>query len=887
MKLLSRYYAILTEADASPQPETAFSPHRPRPLPLPINVAGMGESLDEQEWANEVKEMQEQWALFSNRYLFHCPIVLISDVTRGILTKYYHSNRDRRGFAHYLKAQALRTIRELDLGSRSLDLPSEGRPSAEAFVGSPTGSGRHGHREHSSDEGGLGQLRNMLRDTMQSFNPLGDKGASGSDASTAAAEKFDATVGIHPDFDVRMSTLCVLLRPQIVLCNEKEDSSVVLSATRARLHNYTVRDYDFVDDDINQQVMHRNMIAFDQMQCWHPPAHLKRGLQFEQLLSGEKGVSGLEPIIPRTNCNLQYDKFNKLRLQDASKPCADLDALPPDQDHLRYNMDLVRIHCPHFSIRASHDQFAALYSITTGLVLYRDPGFKAQTKQLETVLFAYNFHDPEELADIVETLQHSIHEAQREQAVADAVYSSTPTQEHHEAAVASYQRSVELHRELGLFNAAISVAQDRRSGSDKEKRSALLLEAEASEVGWSMMIPGSTQSVADVRIRGVHFQWLNKTDNSALNRLVVDDLHARNNRPDALFTDMIARYTKNQQGHPMVEQGRFLDVTWAVLAPVGGISVIQQFEINLHPLRVQLEIAVGREMMAYIFGKRDSPSQSLPPQAGAFNQASGKRRVATTVPVTSPQPAADQHRGGTGASISLGTTDTARRKLGSSASMTSLHAPLRTRSQSLLRVNLPRAKPSTDTLTLTVPDGEGSGASSAGLAGGGRSSPANQGDNESVATSCRSSRMSSARAMPGRPASPTPDRRHSPSTSHSVAPISNASPGAGRSGMVTRALSISERTDTVSQFGISVRDEDHAIALRNALEMRERAAMNRTFVLVRIPQTFFCLSFKSDKGKSITDLYDVVVKSPEFEYHNQTWSYEDLVNHFKRSTCSL
>lgn len=862
MRLLSRYYTILKEADLPRQPEKVFSPVRPRPLPLPINVAG-SESLDEKNWINEVREMEEQWGLFSNRYLFYCPIVFISDVTRGILTKYYHSNRERRGFAHYLRAQALRTIRELDLGSRSLDLPDDSRTYEEKDYHPHNRRRRDGPAEHASDEGGLGQLRNVLRDMMLSFNPHGDKGSKDTVETSARGERFDATVGIHPDFDVRMSTLCVLMRPQIVLRNEKEDSSVILSATLARLHNYTVRDYDFVDDDVNQQVMHRNMIAFDQMQCWHPPVEYKHGLPFEHLLSSEKSLNGLEPIIPRTNCNLHYDTFNKLRLQDASKPCADLDSLPPDQDHLRYNMDLVRIHCPKFSVYANQEQFAALDSVTTGLVLYRDPAFKAQTKQLETILFAYNFHDPEELADIIETLQCSIHHAQRAFSAAEAVYTAAPTQSHHEASVEAYRNVVELRRELGLFNSAISVAQDRRSGSDKEKRSALLLETRADEVGWSMMLKDSAQSLADFGMRGVHFQWLNKADNSALNRLVINDLHARNNRPDALFTDMIAKYTKNQQGHWMVEQGRFLDVTWAVLAPVGGISLIHQFELNLHPLRVQLEIAVGREVMAYIFGKRDASNQSQNQQQSPDSPSlPDKHKGYTTTLQTTSHSGSFQNKM-TGGSPSLNTANTneSKRKLGAGPSLSSLHAPLRGRSQSLFGNALSRARDSTDTLPPAVADGDANAA---------REHHSHIDDESLTASGHTSSTMQGHKLSPG-------------ATRLVTNPVSNETGGSIKTTPMTQ-MSVSDH-DKMSQFGISVRDEGHAIALRSAIEMRERAAMNRTFVSVKIPQTVFCLSFKGNKGKSITDLYDVVVKSPKFEYHNQTWAYEDMVNHFKRGKC--
>jgi hypothetical protein len=60
-------------------------------------------------------------------------------------------------------------------------------------------------------------------------------------------------------------------------------------------------------------------------------------------------------------------------------------------------------------------------------------------------------------------------------------------------------------------------------------------------------------------------------------------------------------------------------VKWAVLAPVGGIAIIERIYVQLHPLRVQLEKRIGRQIMDYVFSarpKRKSQVQGKPANNG-------------------------------------------------------------------------------------------------------------------------------------------------------------------------------------------------------------------------------------------------------------------------------
>ncbi|ORX48202.1 hypothetical protein DM01DRAFT_1385528 [Hesseltinella vesiculosa] len=64
--------------------------------------------------------------------------------------------------------------------------------------------------------------------------------------------------------------------------------------------------------------------------------------------------------------------------------------------------------------------------------------------------------------------------------------------------------------------------------------------------------------------------------------------------------------------------------------------------------------------------------------------------------------------------------------------------------------------------------------------------------------------------------------------------------------------------------------------------MKQRASSNRTFILVKIPGTKHCLTYKGPKDKNIEDLTDFVFQQPYLEYRNKTWSWFELLSNIKR-----
>ncbi len=777
----------------------------------------------------DIASLYHDLGMFDNRFVAHNPSLFFSNATRTLLLKYYYSSRLRRGYVHHMTATAVRYIRDL------LEKKDKGGKSP----GNVKSHASHQHREHTphnltpntENADGFDILHEMLQDTVNHM--LGKDGYSKTGWGCQAEDdkihgpdaEMQPTDGISDDFTVEKSNVCLLLKPQIVLRSDIDDkSTIIVSALRTRLQNYTVRDESCADDSVNATVLRRNFFALDSLQCFHPNSRSKPGreahhralkhgfvsLPLESLVDMQGQARDFERIIPHSNATMYYDKFNKLRLSDSTKSVATFrkDGKPV-QDHLHHHMDMILLNCQRLAVAANSEQFAALYNVVTDLILYRDPTLRDHAKRLEEMMFSYDFTDVSGLADIVTALQVRIREAK---ALADQynAVSHRLNERGRAEFVAILGEALELVEELNLIMNAITTSQDSKGGADREKKSALRFMTLAQEIAWNMMGDEAGQLLAKLAMRGISFSWLNKADNSAANTLAIQDLQALNVHPEATFAEIISKHSR-ASNHPMAKEGRFLDAMWSVLPPVGGIAIVDTFEFNLHPVRIQIELVVGRKIMDYIFGTKRQREKQEEEQKRIEDELRQQEN-----PVAKKKSPFARLLGS--------------RKHGLNSSS---RAPSNSGSSLKLSATDPRSRSasSSDLLSTSRASSEGS----------------REDDGDSV------SGRASSRALATPKSSPKSRPSSSSNSTKQDSSANNDRPG--------------------DQF---------AIAQRNAAEMRSRAAAYRTFVYVKISETIFCLSYKGEKQTAITNLYDLVFKTPTFEYHNSTFGYVDLADHFKK-----
>ncbi|KAI1295879.1 Uncharacterized protein HDE_05272 [Halotydeus destructor] len=67
-------------------------------------------------------------------------------------------------------------------------------------------------------------------------------------------------------------------------------------------------------------------------------------------------------------------------------------------------------------------------------------------------------------------------------------------------------------------------------------------------------------------------------------------------------------------------------------------------------------------------------------------------------------------------------------------------------------------------------------------------------------------------------------------------------------------------------------------------KMRERAQKNQTFVYIKIPEVPIRVSYKGSKNKNLEDISNFTLILPTIEYHNQTWTWLDVLMAIKNES---
>ncbi|KAL4076077.1 golgi-body localization protein domain-containing protein [Scleroderma citrinum] len=551
-----------------------------------------------------------EWADFENVYQVHAPNLFMCDSVRNLLIQYYNCSRARRGFEYHMATRAVKFIRDqadaLALQSNDQDLQKPKAANAAQVAASA--------------------LRRIL---------TRERGSASLDIST---EISPVHIGVNPldgwddGIILRKSHFCLLLKPQIILrtaepsTEVKEESTVVLAAVQAKLQSFKIMDVSNLEDPISGTIMTRygNYMALDGLQTFCPTgsnAYEDGAVPLEVLIDYRCENDAFDRIVPQTNATCQYDRFNRLRLRNNVTSTN-----RPDREqsgkgrhaHLSDETDLIRVHVPQFTVSANDRHFQFISDIITNLILFSDAAHKARLEKLETLLFAYDFTDLRSAAMVVSDLQNRLRNVlDTRNDVSRQMRGHRPQSKLELFKLQAHMHS--LAEELNLIFEAIRLVQSRTDGS-ADKKSALLLHASSSEISWRML-DEQRKLLAKFAVRNTYFSWLSKQDSSTVSSLTIGDLQVFDGSPQAIWTEIVSRY-EEPSNHPLSKRDLFLDANWIILAPVGGITIYEKFQVDFHPIRLQLDAHLGQRIMEYIWparrGRKRRMAQDLQSQAGCI-----------------------------------------------------------------------------------------------------------------------------------------------------------------------------------------------------------------------------------------------------------------------------
>ncbi|KAJ2909126.1 Protein SABRE [Coemansia aciculifera] len=363
-----------------------------------------------------------------------------------------------------------------------------------------------------------------------------------------------------------------------------------------------------------------------------------------------------------------------------------------------------------------------------------------------------------------------------------------------------------------------------------------------SKATWHML-ENDGQPLCDMTLRRATLKAVTTSDQATHLLTEVHLLYIVNRLPSPMFTDLVGPYVRPKHDKPDFCVEKMMRVRWSELAPVGGISIVERFEVDLFPLRLQFSHDIAQKLINYLYPPQESAVAVADAVAGVPEPTTRSRRATFTTLAADGTPSAFVPLPEEVAET-RGTVDGSSYPSGSRGGVPALADrgllsprvnPGNTNSSKSLFASRMRRNIGEQSRNL-----EGGGDGSAPVA-----SPGPQQLRVSQSPQLSSGLLS---AMSGRGSTPL-----------SLFSESNSMINISQSG---------ENRDQVDQ-------------------MKKRASSNKTFLNIKIGGSTLCISYQGKNAHNLTDLRDFEFHAPTLELRNQVESYYELLMQVKKEYMSV
>ncbi|KLU89119.1 hypothetical protein MAPG_08095, partial [Magnaporthiopsis poae ATCC 64411] len=488
----------------------------------------------------------------------------------------------------------------------------------------------------------------------------------------------DLTGGIADGFMPQNSYHVRLIAPQIQLQSAKNTKHVVLvTAKGMELKVVEVLDKDRVSDTVSGLVQRRFMVSMDSTQFfvthqkWFSTQLLSMSsgstygtplgtswppwVPMEVMFDFQTSPLGFRRVVQKTSATLRYDKYNTLRLKyndevnntAAGGGEADSTTSSPHEATAaaEQRMDNLWVEFPQARALCNSSQYYAMYVIVLDLLMYSEPTEKHRSERLEKIMLASDFSDLRGAPEMVVKLQDRIRQLQdiRTHFQVHAKHLDRRSWEHR---LALERDLAACEDELFFTMKAITSSQGKYETATQND-TLLKWSISARDIVWHL-IRDNNEPLVELQLKDVEYDRTDNADGSHANEVRVGKILGLNLLPDAIYPEMVAPYVDERNGSaapaaiapntvtspPATSAAKasslsgdtgsqpMILVRWNMLEAIAGIPVMSHFEVNLFPLKIQLEREVGKKLFEYIFPDMDKDRQDA--VAAAAAAASGK-----------------------------------------------------------------------------------------------------------------------------------------------------------------------------------------------------------------------------------------------------------------------
>ncbi|KAF2475194.1 uncharacterized protein BDR25DRAFT_213924 [Lindgomyces ingoldianus] len=785
---------------------------------------------------------------FNNRFIIHNVHLKWSNSLRNIILRYIHQVSQRRGFVYYMSRRAVKFILDIVEEQNRSRQPSTSGPSEIPSMQTPLSP-------QQDDELSIHSRVQQLLDDGKKFVNADDP-VNAESAKTAQNRMGD---DIAMDYVAQNAYIVRLIAPQIQLQSEKNTKAAVLvTAKGMQLKVIQIMDKDRVMDEVSGLIQRRFSASMNSLQIFVTNSrtfsvediHMYSGstygtpagsawppwVPFEVMFEFHTTPYGFQRVVQRTSASMRYDKYNTLRLKYNDDVSGGDSGSAKSPENLDSRIDHLWVDFPHIRALCNSRQYYAMYVIVLDLLLYSEPLEKTRSERLEKIMLASDFSDLTGAPDLVIGLQERIRQLEEIKTLFQINEKYLDKQ--------GWSDRIEVEKDLTVFEdelffvmKAITTSQRKVDDRAQTKQSNGLLRwyISASEIVWHLLREGQ-ESLAEFQLKKALYDRTDNNDGSNLNSMEIEQISGLNLLPNALYPAMITPYIDNNRPFTEGRDTKMLRVHWVMLEAIAGIPVMDHFEVNLFPLKVQLEYEIGKKLFEYIFpGIKDSSAEN-----GGFSPFLVKHML----------PAQDD--GSDGEQGNPPSSD--------SQSLHSSMAEHDAESESLkLRL----------TPTLQLPD------------------PQTKSANKAKAVAEKrphTHHLRIFRELQSRSGADFRKTLHPGHAGSETMSLNASRPGSIRtSSNMSIVTTESDKTSKRSFLYRSGSGEKRKQARSDDLtQMMTRASNYMTLAYVKIPSMVLCLSYKGKGQRNFEDVHDLVFRMPTLEYRNKTWSNLDLALQLKK-----
>ena len=792
---------------------------------------------------------------FSNRFIIHNAQLKWNNSLRNTILRYVHQVSQRRGFIYYMSQKAVKFIE--DIVSEQM----KHKQKQEARANGQTPSPESPTTASSGDEQNDGS---SIEDRIQELLNDGNKFVDADDPKQGGSQSSTDNLGkdISKDFKPQNAYHVRLIAPQIQLQSEKNPKSVLLvTAKSMQLKVVQIMDKDRMADDISGLVQRRFSVDMDSvqffvttqktlMQFLHIYAGNRYGtpkgsawppwVAFEVNFDFQSDPFGWSRVVQKTSASLRYDKHNTLRLKyndEVSKGKAGQMHKPEDMES---PIDHLWVEFPHIRAICDSTQYYTMYMIVLDLLLYNEPLEKVRSERLEKIMLASDFSDLTGAAEMVSNLQARIQQLE-EIKIHFQIHAKYLDKQGWEDRLAIEHDLTSCEDELFFMMKAITTSQRKNDDRAQTSQTTGLLRwyLSASEIVWHLM-KNKEDALMEIQLNNAAYDRTDNSDGSNHNSMEIERIHGLNLLPDALYPEMIGPYLESGRKFVHGQDPKMLKVNWHSLEPIAGIPVLDQFEVDLFPLKIQLERDVGQKLFEYIFPGLDKNDSGKSPFLVKQTLPSGDGDEDSDAETLSSIP------------------DAARQDAnGSSDEQPSIRA-------ASLDMRLKA--------TMRFPEKHGHSSSI----------------NKAKHTSNGEPHHFKLFQHPNHSSRSQNGSRPLLARTNSKPSIENlAVARQRRDGSSTNLPAMNGQSEKHKRFKLNRTSSQNTTADKDKpsddlSQMLSRASNYMTLAYVKIPSVVLCLSYKGRGERNIEDVHDFVFRMPVLEYRNKTWSNLDLALRLKK-----